>query len=228
MITAAAYQPQPRGFEGVMLAASLNDVIQMECLSMSTRAVRVDCGGRTGRIFFAGGQVVHAEVGDLIGEDAFFEIVHWPKGSFQIEEGVRAIDETITHNWESLLMEAAQRHDERPPGTVTAFPITAQAMNTNHIAEVFKEPDILEAAHFSSDGQLIESKGGDPDALQGTAAYVTQLLAHIGTALGAEGLREVHLVGTQQRAVCVQSGESSTVAITTVKTNLTTLAKKLI
>lgn len=224
MLTAAAFQP--KGFEGVMLAASLNDVIQMECLSMSTRAVRVDRGDRFGRIFFAGGQIVHAEVEDRTGEDAFFEIVHWTKGSFRIEEGVRAMDETITRNWESLLMEAAQRHDEAEPGTVTAFPLTAQAMNTSHIAEVFKDPEIQAAVHYGDDGQLMESKGGDPEELQGTAAFVMQLLAHIGTSLGAETLREFHLVGTEQRALGLKRTDSTVATITSVKTNLTALAKK--
>ncbi|HET6408765.1 MAG TPA: DUF4388 domain-containing protein, partial [Chthoniobacteraceae bacterium] len=52
--------PAHRGFEGTILGAALPDLIQMECLAMSTRAVRVEQGTRMGRIFFAGGQIVHA------------------------------------------------------------------------------------------------------------------------------------------------------------------------
>jgi|GEM_PF-770773 len=232
MLTAAAFQP--KGFEGVMLAASLNDVIQLECLAMSTRAVRVDRGDRSGRIFFAGGQVVHAEVGALTGEEAFFEITHWTKGSFQIEEGVRAMDETITRNWESLLMEAAQRHDESAT-TVTAFPLPApasapaqtEAMHTHPIVETFKDPEILGAVLYNPEGEVLISKGEEAEELQGTAAYVLQLLAHIGTALGADNLREVQLSGTEQRALFLHTPEHHVAAMTNPKTNLATLAKKL-
>lgn len=230
MLTAAAFQP--KGFEGVMLAASLNDVIQMECLAMSTRAVRVDRGDRSGRIFFAGGQVVHAEVGALTGEEAFFEITHWTKGAFQIEEGVRAMDETITRNWETLLMESAQRHDESAT-TVTAFPLPApapaqtEAMHTHPIVEIFKDPEILGAVLYSPEGEVLISKGEAPEDLQGTAAYVLQLLAHIGTALGADNLREVQLSGTEQRALFLNTPEHHVAAMTNPKTNLATLAKKL-
>src|SRR5258708_32031848 len=82
-----------KGFDGVIQGATLADLIQMECLALTTRAVRVDGVGRTGRLFFTGGQVVHAEVGDLKGELALFEMIRWSTGSFTIEEGVRPMDE---------------------------------------------------------------------------------------------------------------------------------------
>ena len=59
--------PTSKGFEGVIQGATLSDLIQMECLALTTRAVRVDRGASSGRIYFAGGQVVHAELGALQG-----------------------------------------------------------------------------------------------------------------------------------------------------------------
>lgn len=220
---------ETKGFEGVIHAINLNDVIQMECLAMSHRAVRVEAGENVGRLYFAGGQVVHAEVGPHTGEEAFFEILSWPGGGFRIEDGRRAPDETITRNWESLLMEAAHRHDEirDAAATVTAFPLTATAMTHDPIAEAFKDPEIHSGVHFATDGTLLQSKGEDPETLQGTFAYVVQLLQHIGTSIGAENLREVHLVGTDGRAVCVVVDELTTAAVTSPKANLVTLAAKL-
>ncbi len=219
---------KPRGFEGVFLSASLNDIIQMECLGMHARVVHVDRGDVSGRIYFAGGQAVHAQVGSLMGEEAFFEILSWHKGVFRMEEGVRAIEETITRNWESLLMEAAHLHDEQAPGTtVTAFSVKEPVMPHNPIADVFKNPEILHAVHLSEDGTPLETKGDDPETLQGTFAYVMQLLQHVGLALGAEQVQEVHFAGTTNRAICIAGDGTTTAAITTAKTNLTTLAKKL-
>jgi hypothetical protein len=220
---------QSGGFEGMLHSINLTDMIQMECLAMSTRAVRVESEAHIGRIFFAGGQLVHAEVNGMVGEEAFFEILSWPKGLFRIEDGARASDETITKNWESLLMEAAHRHDElRQTGsTVTAFPSTTKAMPHDPISDVFKDPEIVEGIRFTNDGTLLQTKCADPEMLHGTFAYIVQLLQHVGTALGAESLREVQLIGTEQRAVCVVVEEHTTAVITSAKTNLGTIAVKL-
>ncbi len=220
---------KPRGFEGVFLSASLNDIIQMECLGMHARVVHVDRGDVSGRIYFAGGQAVHAQVGAITGEEAFFEILSWHKGVFHMEEGVRAIEETITRSWESLLMEAAQLNDEQELNTtVTAFPLTEPvAMPHKLIAEAFTDPDILQAVYMADDGSLLHTKGDDPETLQGTFAYIMQLLQHVGTALGAEQIREVHFMGSSNRALCRHEDGETIAAVTTSKVNLTTLAKKL-
>jgi hypothetical protein len=218
-----------KGFEGVIQGATLADLIQMECLALTTRAVRVDVSGTSGRLFFTGGQVVHAEVGELKGEPALFEMLRWATGSFNIEEGVRPIDETIQRDWHNLLLEAAHYADEiahaAAPSPVVPLPApktTADVMN-----EAFNDPEIVQAAQFTEDGTLLAGKGADPESLQCTFAYVIQLLRHVGTSLGAENLKEINLLAPEQKALCLVGDESTTVAITTPKANFANISKKL-
>lgn len=218
-----------KGFEGVIQGATLADLIQMECLALSTRAVRVAGAGTSGRLFFTGGRVVHAEVGDLTGEAALFEILRWATGSFTIEEGVRPIDETIHRDWHNLILEAAHFADEgaqlSTPSSVV--PLPPPESTATPMKEAFDDPDVIHAAQFTEDGTLLAGKGEDPESLQCTFAYVVQLLRHVGNSLGAENLKEINLIAPTQKALCLVGEKNTTVLITTPKANFTQLAKKL-
>lgn len=218
-----------KGFDGVIQGATLADLIQMECLALTTRAVRVAGAGTSGRLFFTGGQVVHAEVGDLKGEVALFEMLRWATGSFTIEEGVRPMDETIQRDWHNLLLEAAHYADENalaaPVSAVVAMPSPTPAAEP--MKEAFNDPEVIQAAHFTEDGTLLAGKGEDPESLQSTFAYVVQLLRLVGTSLGAENLKEINLLAAEQKALCLVGEKDTTVFITTPKANFATLTKKL-
>jgi hypothetical protein len=221
--------PINRGFEGIILGAALPDLIQMECLAMSTRAVRVERGGKLGRIFFAGGQIVHAELGDLTGEPALFEMLSWIGGSFEIEDGLRPMDETITRDWHGLLIEAAHLTDEQAaahsspaPNTMTAIPMIPKSP-----AEVLRDAEVTNAVHFSEDGTLIDSRAEDPETMQATFAYVSQLVRLIGEGLGLEELKEVHVTASEHKALSVMDDARTTSLITSTKANLPNFAKKL-
>ena len=221
--------PVSRGFQGIILGAALPDLIQMECLAMSTRAVRVERGGKMGRIFFAGGQIVHGELGDLTGEPALFEMLGWVGGSFEIEDGLRPMDETITRDWHGLLIEAAHLADEQAasPSVPTSNPMTAIPMMPTPPADVLRDPDVSSGVFFAEDGTLTDSRGEDPETMQATFAYVTQLARLIGEGLGLEDLREVHATATEHKALTVTSEAGTTALITSPKANLNNLAKKL-
>ena len=101
-------------FTGISGSTALADLIQMECSIMATRAVRIERGEKCGRIYFSRGQVIHAEVGDLCGEPAFFEMLTWPGGHVVIADGVQPAEETIDRHWQSLLLAATPAAPERP------------------------------------------------------------------------------------------------------------------
>lgn len=221
--------PVNRGFEGIILGAALPDLIQMECLAMSTRAVRVERGSKMGRIFFAGGQIVHAELGDLTGEPALFEMLGWVGGSFEIEDGLRPMDETITRDWHGLLIEAAHLADEQAadPSSPSPNNMTAIPMIPTSPAEVLRDPDVTSAVHYTEDGTLIESRAEDAETMLATFAYVTQLVRLIGEGLGLEDLKEVHAAASEHKALTVVNDTRTTALITGPKANIVNLAKKL-
>jgi hypothetical protein len=203
----------------------------MECLALSTRAVRVAGAGTSGRLFFTGGRVVHAEVDDLAGEAALFEMLRWAAGSFTIEEGVRPIDETIHRDWHNLILEAAHFADEgaqlSTPSSVVPLPPPDSTAIAIPMKEAFDDPDVIHAARFTEDGTLLAGKGEDPESLQCTFAYVVQLLRHVGSSLGAENLKEINLIAPTQKALCLVGEENTTVFITTPKASFTQIIKKL-
>lgn len=218
-----------------MLGASLPDLIQMQCLTMVTRAVRVDANSVTGRIYFAGGQIVHASVGMLSGEAALFEMLGWKNGTFTCEDGVRAPDETVTRHWQGILLEAAQREDEllrEGPGEAKPnYPAVVSRSNIpmrkHPIEELRPDPEVVGFVQSDSEGTLLGSKGDDAENLQAGFAYVCGLLQLVGSDLGLENLREIQLSGKNRKALCLLEGDLSTVVVTTPKTNLAVLAKQL-
>jgi len=90
------------------------EVVQFKCLSGATTALdfsRKD--GPGGRVWFARGEIIHAETGAKRGEEALIEMINWPGGSI-VEVLVPPPSEQSIHEcWTSLLMRAVHAADER-------------------------------------------------------------------------------------------------------------------
>lgn len=114
----AANPANSRGVQAVLESLSLLDIVQLKCLSRSCTALeftRPD--GRSGRIFFKSGTVVHAETGNRSGEDAFNTILSWHQGKVrEIKQAADTPPETIQKCWQMLLLEASQAIDEGKVG----------------------------------------------------------------------------------------------------------------
>lgn len=104
---------EKKGFDGRLSDFQLSDLIQMNCLGRLTNAILVDNDDQRGIIFFEDGNIVHTEMDDLKGEDAFYEIVSWQGGNFSIKKGLKASEESIIKGWQSLLLEGLRRADEK-------------------------------------------------------------------------------------------------------------------
>jgi len=100
------------GFNGSISGLQLPDLIQMNCLSQSTTALYVNKNNRKGVLYFEDGQIVHAAVGDVVGEDAVYTILSWSSGDFRFVGGERSPRHTINKNWEYLLIEGMRKSDE--------------------------------------------------------------------------------------------------------------------
>src|SRR6185369_5000208 len=84
-----------RGFKGAVAGLPLSDVIQLKGHNMFTGCIFVEYGEKRGVIYFQDGEIVHAEQGNVEGEKAFFEIIKWPGGKFDIEAKITAERHTI-------------------------------------------------------------------------------------------------------------------------------------
>src|SRR5436305_1051936 len=126
-------------FQGSLKELPLPDIIQLVSVSGKTGvfSLRRNGDSSTGEIFLRGGQIVHAQAGDLQGEEAMYELAIWPEGEFVFTPGKETELTTIQKSNTNLLMEAARRIDEwqilskRIPSTRLVPVFTQRATTTS-------------------------------------------------------------------------------------------------
>lgn len=98
--------------QGNLRDMSVADLIQINCQDKKTARARIQSGGKEARVFFQNGTVIHAESGELIGEEVIYAILKWDQGDFIIENDIVPPMITIKRSWSGLLLEGAKRLDE--------------------------------------------------------------------------------------------------------------------
>ncbi|MFC1453192.1 DUF4388 domain-containing protein [Verrucomicrobiota bacterium] len=85
-----------------------------ETESAGGRSVEIvlSSGTETGHVFLNQGKVLHAEVGELGGEEAFYALMRWRSGTFRTRPLGGSPELTIQTSVMSLLMEGARQMDE--------------------------------------------------------------------------------------------------------------------
>ena len=99
-------------FQGSLKELPLPDIIQLVSVSGKTGKFTLTRDADKGYIYLKNGQMVHAYVGDLVGEEAIYALAIWNAGEFQFNPGEEPDRQTITKSNTNLLMEAARRLDE--------------------------------------------------------------------------------------------------------------------
>lgn len=124
-------------FQGSLKELPLPDIIQLVSVSGKTGMFSLKNGSAIGEIYLRNGQIAHAQVGDLAGEEAVYELAIWPEGDFVFTPGKETELTTIHKSNTNLLMEAARRIDEwqvlskRIPSTRLVPVFTSQATATS-------------------------------------------------------------------------------------------------
>jgi hypothetical protein len=194
------------GFEGVLSGTSIEDLIQMSCLALATRALRVAGDDEHGAIFLSGGQIVHAETRASRGEEALFEILAWRQGRFDIQEGRCAPEETITRMWQSLLLEAAYRLDESRRPREGSAEKERTTMEGSPLVGPLDRPEIKAWVRFTTDGERLGGRAADVEELQSSWAYLLELARALGGSLGLEGFASIETRGPEGRSFCRVAG----------------------
>lgn len=101
----------PQGFTGT-ISLKLPDLIQMVCLSRSDIIIEVTSQRGRGSIHIKQGQIRHAMTDTLVGEQAFFEVLLWNDGKFEMLPFVESGATSINKPWEHLILEAIRQQDE--------------------------------------------------------------------------------------------------------------------
>ena len=102
--------------EGSLTHLDLPGIIQMLEHSRQTGALHINAGSTDGLLFFDGGEVVHAESGDLVGDDAMVHIVKSCNGAevgvYKFVPGDTAPTRTVMRSATELMLDALREVDE--------------------------------------------------------------------------------------------------------------------
>ena len=94
----------------------LPGVVQMLSHSRQAGALHVNAGTIDGIIFFEGGDIFHAEAGELVGEDAVVHIVKHCNGAetgvYKFIPGAAAATRTVIRSSTELMLDALRELDE--------------------------------------------------------------------------------------------------------------------
>lgn len=105
-----------KGFSCNIKDISLFDFLNIIYLSKSTKIINIESpySGDIGLIFFKDGEIIHSEINELTGEDAFYKIMAMDSGDFydSNEKVKNNIEHSIKTPFNFLLMNAAKIIDE--------------------------------------------------------------------------------------------------------------------
>jgi len=171
------FQPE-EGFRGVLRRVGLQDVLQMECLARSSSVLKIQAGSIQGTVYVKDGQIVHAQAGSRIGEEAFQRLMGLAGGEFDVQPFTEPPTRSITGSWEFLLMEAARKRDEEGPTdpqlshSDSGFPTPASPLpGERHTPAVLP---VIEAGAPSVEEPIFEKGDGARD--QETRPQIDELL----------------------------------------------------
>ena len=198
-----ASEPPGEGFAVRLPSAQLADLIQINCLNRVRGVFRVCSGTQAGHLFFAGGQLVHADFGDAIGLDAVMLMLGLRGGSVEPCERPWPATSSIDMGADALLLTAAQRlDDERRSDPGRDLPTKVVRIAPEELAgeaPPAPAPRVSDAPRFSLppserlqrlavaqvglDGSIQKLKAGAAADLADTAFYCQQVAGLIGEAL---------------------------------------------
>src|SRR5438105_7372926 len=99
-------------FQGSLRELQLPDIVQLVSASGKTGKFTLVRDEEKGSLFLKQGRIVHAEVGDVTGDEAVHVLASWSSGEFQFSPGEETPVVSISKSNARLLMEAVHQHGE--------------------------------------------------------------------------------------------------------------------
>lgn len=104
------------GVKGRLKDMSLVDIIQIFNAERKMVAVHLGSELGYGKVYVKGGRIVHATYRDLTGPKAFFQLLAWKDGEFEVEPNAQPPEVTINEPAEGLILEGLRLLDESRGG----------------------------------------------------------------------------------------------------------------
>ena len=100
------------GITGTLKDMSFTDIIQSLTTGEKDVEIQLISGGKKGVIYIQQGDIIYAQAQDLEGQDAFYKMMTWLEGEFEIRSCTNVPARNVFESAMSLLMEGARIADE--------------------------------------------------------------------------------------------------------------------
>lgn len=188
------------GFQGEVAGLSLTDVIQLKGHNKYTGCITVEYDSHKGAIYFVDGEIIHAEQDEQTGEQAIYQIIKWPGGTFNIHPEMTSNICTIHYRTDFLLLESLRRLDEERAGTAgsgNAGPSVTPRRTMSKVAARLQEiSTITYAVLLDKQGLPLQDNSIEATALAAKGLFLAKTGNQFGELLG---LGEVKAAAVQTR-----------------------------
>jgi len=222
--------------EGNLQMMSLASIIQINCEERNQALLTLNHLGEGGTIFFKNGEMVHAETGDLVGDEAIYSLLSWEEGTFKVKMGVEPSLKTIDKNWSGLLLEGMRRIDESTadwsPDWEEVSPQVEEEQG-NQLPErivkaIITNRDVNSVVICSNTGTLIaQEKSSDPTIDIALGELLVNKATKICDDLDGGNLIRIVLTGSENRFYFQQQEENMLLLSLTKRSSAETIFKSM-
>ncbi len=103
---------ESKGVSGNLMDLGLLEMLQIMGASNKTCLITIRREGQRADIYMENGRIVHATLGDVGGEEAFYRLIGWNEGYFQVKSEAVSEQKTISSSLDGLILEGLRRLDE--------------------------------------------------------------------------------------------------------------------
>jgi hypothetical protein len=181
-----AYKMEQEGFVGAVSGMSLADILQVKGNNRDSGCLVIEHLGKSGMIFLREGEVVHAELGGLSGEEAFYAIMGWTGGTFRSEPKVATTSRTINQVLGFLLLEAFRRIDEeKNKSQSTQQAVANSGKEGEGVSDINVKlkaiPDVEQALIMSKDGAVVDDSSYEAEFLGAHGLFLALFAGQLGS-----------------------------------------------
>ena len=222
---------QQSGFDGSVAGMSLTDLLQLKSMGRFIGRICVEHAGKTGVLFFRDGDLIHAQLDQFEGKDAFARVLSWGGGSFRVEPKVTSARQTIHEPFQFLLLDAVRLQDELAAG-LDQQAHSGQVTNSDPRGGGMKErlsgvAGIQDVALTDRTGAVVQTIGSNAEAVAAQGMYLVSTSDQIAQELGLGGFKGALIQGTSGHLVALEgprnylfAGAASEAKPTVVETDI--------
>lgn len=197
-----ALSTEQHGFVGAVSGLSLADIIQVKGGNRYSGCLIVEHMNKSGVIYFRDGEVVHAEMGSLSGEEAFYTVMGWAGGTFKSEPKVSTTSRTIDQSLGFLILEALRRMDEENNSSqLKQRPEASSSKEKTGMSDISVKlsviPEIEQALLMTKDGAVVDDTSYQAELLGANGLFLALFSGQIGSQFGIGEFKSATVHGNE-------------------------------